>query len=358
MLETSKIRQIPSMGIVLRSLEGVTQWRAMAMMIGSMLLALLLIFLMASTGSAVLIGLGTLIAYVAGWAGFSGAGFMLMQHARQESKLSFQAAFFKGLFSLPGLLGATIVIWIGLFALFVVEIAFYFLCKIPLLGPLLFALGFPAFALITAAALLITSAMLYLAAPAFWEGLGFREVLARIWLIARKRLLPVLLQFLVLGIACFVAGLLLFGILFGGATVTSMLAGTILDIQGFSGISAMLMGAQFEGTGASSGYMMGLGLGWSILIALAATAPLSMFLYGQCLIYLEAKDGLDFSQASAAINQVSERMRQKMQAVQNTVASQPQTQTAGNPPATQCPQCGSSVGVSDSFCGECGQRLQ
>lgn len=353
---------------LLRALEGATNWRAFAAIVAAFLASLALSALGALTGVGIVIGFMTLVSLLVMLVGVSAAGFMLMDQAKGLPVRSFGEALMASLFSLHRLLGIfllEILIFAGLEILIAILL---FVCKIPAIGPILYAIVFPLSALILGVA---SVALFYvgfaLLAPAVWEGNGIVAAVARLWTIVRKRLLMVIVNLLLLGLITGIAGLVVGGVVFSGSFSVGLMSARILNTGGGM-MGGLGMESMMALMGEGAGYMKAAMFGEGVLMMLAGAVPALIALMGSCLIYLQASEGLDFSAAEAELNKKMEDAKRRAEE-----ARQPAPQAAPMAPEAEqtlpptpapvaaahtCPKCGAPAEADDLFCGACGNKLK
>jgi hypothetical protein len=257
------------------------------------------------------------------------------------------------------------------FVVFVIALAVVlFICKIPLLGPLLYTVVYPV-ASVLAGILWFTFAFIVnpLAAPALWEGYGVRQALKALGLnrdaLNLGRLLPPIVQHLVLLLVVGVVGFIASAILFCGGSFVAALASGII---GFGGnMFSMYAGLGAMATGGANGYIIAMIIGVGILVALAYTFPLMVYLAGTCHIFLNlassdsapcapALAGSPFGPAPFAPEPYTP---DAPATVAPAAASYVPVVPAAVPPplAHTCRHCGAPAEPTDAFCGECGRDL-
>jgi len=201
-----------------------------------------------------------------------------------------------------------------------------------------------------------------LAAPAFWEGYGVRAALDTLGMnrgaLNIGRLLPPIVQQLVLlfvvGIVAFIAST----IVFGGSAFVAALASGIIGFGGsllslYSGFGFGGMGGMGGMGGGISGYLLATLVGVGILGALAYTFPLLVYLAGTCNIFLNLA-GVPAAPDTPALNDVSVDPSPRPPVLPVSPVSD--GLKAGTPSRT-CKVCGTPAGPDDAFCGECGSDL-
>lgn len=371
-------QQFGKTGNLLRALEAVTNWRALTMLLGALLAFILLVAIGAATNSKYFISFMLLIGVLELIIGMSATGFMLMDQARGLSMRSHMEAVLAALFSIHRLVGAVLLILLT-FLLVLLTVSLLLLpCKIPNIGPVLYTIVFPLSSVIIGVALIalfIVGPTILL--PAIWEGHGVIPAMARLWTIARKNLLLVVLSLVLLSLLVGVVGAVLFGLVQAGLATTSAMAVSIIGYQasgGLMGLFTNLM-AMMGGFGESAGgFMIANLIGVLMLNAIAASITTLIWLSGACHIYLQSAEDLDFQAAESRINQRMEEAKRRAQEAQaraqqaaQQVRDATSTETATGIPSMSkpvetsqlaCPKCNAAVTSEDIFCGSCGHRLQ
>lgn len=407
--------------VLARAGEGLTQWRPLLLGFLTLLLAGGLVTLSMWMVSHMFSALGGLLALllnlaavVVVLAGTSGVGAMLMDRARELPMRGFHAAALFGLRCIPKFLGLGLLVLLAGLAFFLVAAIVYFVCKIPVLGALLAFVAHPVL-IVVGAALLVTLVFVVnpLFAPAVWSGLSLKAALASVLGIARKRLVQVVLMQLVLYVVVgIISSLLMTGLLPVGMTLTGMAAGIMGGganmVAGHGGYGAGPMG--MLGGLMANGSMLGLVMGLAVLAAVVVALMAQVMMLGLNLVYLQAQEQLDPTEAEGELDDFLGDMRQRAQpatqrakeaaehakqmaeqkaremaaahearraAATETKAEQDRQAKAEDervaadqtpqperqrdpaaPSALHCPACQQAVSSSDTFCSECGHKLK
>jgi hypothetical protein len=255
----------------------------------------------------------------------------------------------------------------------VVVLAFYlcmaaalFVCKIPALGPVVYALLFPLLSIVGGFLFLGLFTLFSMVGPAVWSGARIPHAVAMLWQIAVQRALELLFNLFLLFLLLGVISGAVFGILSMGALSVSALSAPILGNSAAAGFF-----------GGVSGYGAAARTGVGLLFVLAFSALFPMWLMGVNLIYLKLTADLDpaeterlLDQRLAAAKQKARSLKEESQRRMDAVREahrQRQEEAAAAPAKPQsapveanarvCPQCQASVGDQDRFCGECGAKL-
>lgn len=357
---------------LLRSLEGLRNGKAIVLLLGSNVIAMMVFFIGASLGAFWHLLIFGLAAYAVSLVGASAAGGVLMDSAHHISPRSLGDSIVIGVIDLLKILG---IFFLGLLALIAYMIALaiiLYICKIPGLGPVLYGLLLPVLVILSALVVNGLLVWLMLSNSAVWEGNSFRAALARVTAIASKRLPEVLISFLLLTLLMMIVGLIVGALMVTGYLLVGGMSASILGSSlsmSLGGLGAMggLGGMGGEGMG----YLKAAGFGSAVLYALTVTAMMSVFLMGVNLIYLSACDGLDSAVIEGAFNERFQGVKQKAEEMQQRVrerAKEAQDRTrqavverssksALPESQAKCPACGAVIAANDKFCGECGEHL-
>jgi hypothetical protein len=374
---------------LMRSAEGLTQWRPLVLGFATLVLSALLMGLGQYMGMRMGSGFGmalmafiALLSMVLAAAGFSGVGVMLMDRAKGIELRSMTDALLFGLICLPKFIGFALVLLCATLALAAAAALLYFVCKIPGVGPVLLFFVHPLLVVVAGAFFTAVGwVCVPLFTPAVWDGRGFKESLSLVVAVARQRLLRVVMLLLGLYVVVGVIGALLFAALMPGYGFMTGLATAVL---GSSMVQAgMSMDQIFYSAGAGGYASAGL-LSTLLIFGVAMTLMFQVFIMGVNLVYLSATQGLDIASSREALEQrlaqvaqkardAQERARQAAEAAaargrhegSATPATAAAAAAAGSvsaaaaaAPALACPQCHEAISASDAFCGSCGHKLQ
>lgn len=373
-------------GSLLGALDAISRWRPFALLVMTFLACVVIASLFTgigasmarqSVGVAAFTGfIGMLLAAVTALLGINGAGIMLSDDVWNRPQRGIKAAILVSLFTSHRLI--LILLLEGfIFLLYLIALAiFFFLCKIPGIGPVLYAVVFPLGAILTGVVLFaLVYVAIPLAAPAVWSGATVMNALAMLKEVARQRLLFVVIMTLLLGILLVVVGGIIGGIVGSGSAITlgvsAGIVGASMDMTSFLGV--------FSGYGSSyaSGYAWALGFGASTLFLVATTPVLLVGIKGAAIIHQAAITGLSLEKAEEEINrgmaevkkraqeakeQAKARMAAAQAAAAQAAANVKSASTELNVPAAtlqpKCPNCSSDIGEADVYCGSCGHKLK
>ena len=297
------------------AINGLRNRPALIAMMGCMVAGVLVATLLTQMG-ALGAFLALLVWIVAAGTGINAAGVLHMDHARGISPRSLVDALVYGLICIPKLLALGILLFLVELAVFLVIAIILFICKIPFLGPVLFAVAFPVSVVVAGITVLGLFLCLVLSLPAIWQGATIMRALAQTLAIARSRIVEAILLLAVVWLLSFVVALIVFGVLFAGLIPT---IGMSAGIVGFGGGFGSMMGGGMGGMGGMGGLSGGGGaghaiagiLGGGVLWAVAATLVAQVYLLGLCIVYLRVTEGLDLSATEAALRQKLDEARSR-----------------------------------------------
>jgi hypothetical protein len=343
--------------------------------------------------------LGFILSFLVFFYGGNGVGILLMADAQgQAGQLGIRDAVLLSLCTSHRLLGVALLYVLIVLAVVIAVALVLLICKIPLLGPLLYVVAFPVSAVVLGVTVFsLYGVLLLLAGPAVWNGSGVFEVISRLNRIVRRQLIMVLLSEVLLMLITGLVALFISAIVAIGSGITSSLSAGIIGF-GRGGLLGLFPGFGFFGLGASAHVMAGM-LGGGLLFALAAVVPALIWCKGSCIIYLNSIEGMDFAGPETALSQRLDAARRKAEQARANArelaarrgksepeaasvrgkddaipsaapaaselpaaaepasdAATPRILNANTPPA--CPSCHASVAPSDVFCGACGSKLK
>lgn len=262
-----------------------------------------------------------LLAYGVLFYGSNAVGVMLMDEAEGLPSRSIGAAIAASLFSAHRLLLLMLLLALVYAVGFMALALVLFICKVPGIGPVLYAVVFPLSALVTGIAYFaVPMVVLPLSAPAIWKGAGVMEALSHLMGIVRTRLLTVALQMFGVAFLAGVVAFIVFGILLTGSLTTGAMSVPLLGVGGdVMGLFTNMMGGLFGGYGGgrmgggASGYLVAAGVGGGLLFAAGMTLPGLVYLKGACIVYLQAIDGVDLVAERARVQEMMEQAKRKME---------------------------------------------
>ncbi|MEP7298175.1 MAG: zinc ribbon domain-containing protein [Burkholderiales bacterium] len=398
-----------------QAINGLRNHRALIAMAGCMFVGVLVFgffsFLAARMGF--FLGfLGGLGLFIASATGINASGVLLMDQAKGQPSRELGDAIAYGLLCIPKFILLGLALFAVSLVVFVAIAIVFFICKIPVLGPILFVVVFPLSVVIAGLTLCGLFLCMFLALPAIWEGATISRAIAQALAIARSRLIESILLMAVVGVLSAVVGFIVFGVLFAGLAPTLGMSASILGGDALGGLMGMMrqggdygdMGGGFGGgRGArAAGYVVAAGIGAGLLWALAGSLLALVNLLGLNLVYLRVTEGLDVGASEAALKasldharrqaadlaqkakDAADRAREPAAAATAPATSATPPQQPHAPPAfapaprsaaatreppadstipamgksLACPQCLTAVSRDDAFCGVCGHKLK
>lgn len=368
-----------NLSYLMRSAEGLTQWRPMLLSFLTLICAGVFFMLggvmtaqMGNSAGMLLTLLASLLGFAVMAAGFSGSGVMLMDRAKQIPPRSMTDAVLFGFLCLPRFLGFGLVLLAIAVVIALVGAVVYLICKVPGIGPLLLFVAHP---ILVVGAAVVASAVMWVAIPMFtpavWDGRSFKEALAVVYESARRRMFQVVLMLVALYAIAAIISAVVFGGLFAGYGFMTSLATAILGQHLLSGFGMMGFGG--FGYGGESGLLYAGMLATGLIFSVVFSLLMQVLIMGLNLVYLSVTEGLDLTQSQAALDAGLEQARRKAQEAQSrareaaerarqarpVIAATPsqgatvQTVSAG----LVCPKCSATVASDDLFCGSCGHKL-
>ena len=372
-------QQLSQTASLLAAVDAIRNWRAAALMLGSLLLAGLVGALAGVVSVQVHPAVGlvfALLALAVFFYGANAAGIMLMDEAQGGTSRTAVAAILTALAIghrfIFVLLMVGLVYIVGLLAMALLLL----LCKIPGLGPLLFAFVFPVCVVISGVAIFAGYAVVGpLAGPAVWSGATTMQALSRLAAIARQRVVVVILSVLVLLVICIFVGSIIFSILFTGTLITGGMSAGIIGVSGIDLTSVMSM-ANISGYGRGgagydvSGHLAAGSFGWGVVMAVAFTLPLLVYLRGCCQLYLgniqgvnatgieqQLRDKLDAAKRGAADIKAKGEAMAAQQAQRFEKPAEVALAPVVSAALHRCAVCSTPYLPGDVFCGGCGNKL-
>lgn len=391
---------------LLRLPEALTCWPALAVLAASFLVAAL-VFALGGLMGRLWLGfmlLFSLVAVVVCLAGISGAGTCLSDLAHRRPYRSLTSYFLAGLLCLPKLLGAVLLMTVAVVLLFVGLALVFVVCKIPLLGPLMLVVAVPVAVLLVAALMMALYVASSIVGPALWDGERVMHALSIAWHIARHHPLAAIGKIVGGMLLSAIFASVLFGLL---ASASALVGGLAASVIGFGTQAHPL----YMMDGAFSGHMMGTGVGFSLVFALASALVFLLPLMVGVLTWCEFSALVDLDSIRQAADEKLQDVNTKMADLKDKAqaygasdkaaasypaepapaaqtgpasaaaaapaspaatppalplpAPEPMSDPASSPTAqaaaaqaTTCPQCHSAVQPTDRFCQQCGKSLQ
>lgn len=378
------VKTTNNLGVLLRSYEALHNWRALAMLAGSFVLGGLAIsggaIAGASSGSALVAMLMSLIGGIVIVVGMNASGLMLMDQAYDLPKRGFGPAFLGGIQSALYVIGLLILLGLGFGVVLLGAFVLSLLGRIPGVG------GF--FGFVLAGPLVVVVALAYavllLAGPlmiaAVWHGEGFVASLSRAVGIVIKRPLEVFMHFLVLGLIVLPAMAFIFAVVFVGSMLVGgfFASGALTELTANFGMLMWHRYADMSGVGidavqAAVAATMSIGLVWFLAWSVVSL----IYVLGLIFVYRAVSEGVG-AEAAGVVGQKLAQFKQGLDEYkprpvpvgtppaapattgQPTADAQPRAvvDQAAAPATGHCTACGAVVQPDDMFCGSCGHRLK
>jgi len=290
-----------------QAVAGLRNGRAVVAMLGCTFVGVLVsgLFLATTPMLGFLAGLLAFLAWiVAIGTGVNAAGLLQMDHARGISPRSTADALAYGLMCIPKLIVLGLAFLAVEVAVFVVIALLLVICKIPVLGPLLFVVVFPLSVVVAGVTIVGLLLCMLLSLPAIWQGASITRALAQTLAIVRSRLVESVLLLVLLGFITFAVGLIVFGVLAAGLVPT---VGMSVSIVGFSGLGMESLMAMSQG----GAHAVAGAIGGALLWAVAASLVGQVYLLGLSLVYLRVTEGLDLSASEESLRAAFDDARRR-----------------------------------------------
>jgi len=294
-------RPLRALNRVLSSIDSVRNGRALFALLGSFSIAGLLLAMAESSlvrnggwWGIVEAGLAFTVAFYGG----NAAGLLVMDDAQGRARREVTEAVRDALTSAHRLLLVLIAALVIGSAVLGLLLALLWLCRLPVVGPLLFGAVVPLGVLVLGLVSLTAVAVVGpLAAPAVWSGLGVRATLRFLARQVRQRLLfAALLSAAVSLLTAAVAALVSFGVIAGGRTVAALavlVVGVDLPPQqlmaGLFGFGLRSLGAAGAPVAQNAHGAAAL-VGGGLVFALALVLPGVVYLRGVCSAFLALQE--------------------------------------------------------------------
>lgn len=369
-------KQLNQTASLLSAVDAVRNWRAAALMLASLLVTVLVVGLAGVVGVQVHVFLGLvffLLAFAVFFYGANATGIMLMDEAQGSTSRPILAAVLTSLSIGHRLIFVQFLVLLAYIVGAIVMALLLLICKIPGLGPLLFAFVFPLCVVISGVAVFASYAVIApLAGPAVWSGATTLQALARLAAIARQRIVVVVLSVMVLLLICGVVGGIILSIMLTGTLITGGMSAGIIGVSGLDISSVMGVFSSFgNGRGDDSSHLAAGAFGWGIVMAIAFTLPFLVYLRGCCQLYLANIQGVNVDEMELQLRgtlDAAKRSAAEIKAKGESLAAQQAQRFATPvevpvgpvvPRVTQykCTACSMPYIAGDVFCGGCGHKL-
>lgn len=307
--------QIDSPGAAFRSdaviatvgaVAGLRNGRALVALIASLFIGVLVSGLFSRLGLSGAV-FGALAFLAAAAIGVNAAGLLQLDATRGAAPRRLADAFQAGVMCVPTVLLLGFVLLAIAIAVFLVLALVFVFCKLPLIGPLLYLVAFPAAVVIAGLALSGLALAFVLALPAIWQGRTALRALSQAVAIVRVRAIEALLSLVLLALLCAAVAAVI-GIVLGVGLMPAV--GLSAAILGESVGSYESMIAITQGYGGASHAIAAL-LGGGLLWALAVSLVAQVYLRGLVMIHQRASEDLDADAAEAALWQRLDEARRR-----------------------------------------------
>lgn len=368
----SKVAQhLKSSGSLLESLEAIKNFRAyitvtLSGLASFIVLSIFMFFatklgMNGNSSMATITGIiGALAAAVIFLTGLSATGVLLMDQAKGNKIRSIGSALFAGLVTLPSMIGSFLLLGLMAVAVVIVLAIILFICKIPGIGPLLYAFVFPVSVVLMGVLFFAYANVIApLSMPAIWDGNGIMQVVAKLFALVRTSLLPVIIFQILLLLIVGLTAAVTFGVLAYGLFTVTPLSMMILPSGGAgqltSAFAEMMMGGGF---GSGDGYLVAAGFGGAIIFIVASAVPALTLIMGNCIIYLNFVRHQETAQFEATMRSKVSEFKEKAADTRNQLAQQTPVLKQPTPvvKTPSCPKCNQPVADDEVFCGNCGAR--
>lgn len=379
---SSMKNQIGRASSLLDALDAVSKWQPFVILSVTFLASLLIAALFGAVAAAFANTSGVLAA-VTGFVGFiatisvsiigfNATGIWLSDEVWGRSQRSIMDAVMAAVFTSHRLL-AVLALEFVFFLVFMLALALvFFICKIPGLGPLLYAVAMPVGVIASG---IVLFALLYiaipLAAPAIWNGTPIMRTMVMLQSVARNRMLKAIVMMVLLGLLTFMVIGFVSAVLVFGSMVVAALSAAVLGVSSFGmgNITQLFSGRGFG----MDGYTYAVGFGVACLFLIGSIPGVLIALRGFSIIYREVSDNLNFEEDERNLSERMAVMKARAEAArqQALTAHAPQAPKEPSQPAVAeraphanaaptptCNRCHAPVTPDELFCGECGNKLK
>ncbi|MCX7042773.1 MAG: hypothetical protein NT117_08860 [Gammaproteobacteria bacterium] len=363
-------QQVSESASLFRAFDSIRNWRAGLLLFGSFLAMAVIIAVFSYFSVKLAVSdlptiargvgvLGLVLGVVALLIGFSATGILLMDQSKGLARRSTGNALFSALVTLPRLLGLLLLELLLILALMLVAALLLLLCKIPVLGPALYTVVFPAcvlaFGFTWFALGFVVNPLAY---PALWEGSTISQAVFKLWHVVRHDAFAVVTRLLILWAMVTLAMLVLYGVVALGTMATGAMSMAILELNPGSPESAQyLLGSLMAGNLNFNGYASAAIIGLLLLAGLVVVLPTLIYTQGVCLIYLQRARDVDTSEAEAKMQARMQGLREQAQAAQEQLRQGSAPVMPAQIAPRHCHSCGGPIVAGAGFCESCGSRV-
>ena len=243
--------QVRDAGAILPAVDAITNTKALAVEFVAMAVGVALFGLFVSMGMSSMsfsaFALAFLLFLMCAGTGFNAAGVVLMDEASGASSRSFTDALLAGLFALGKAIVVMILAGLAFLGIVLAVALLLWICKIPVIGPVLFFVVFPLSA-VTIGVLFVAFAFVLapIASAAIWSGESIGTALARVVMVIRKRLVGVVVRACVLFVLLIVTAMVLWWIALSGTLTAGSLSLGIVGVDANLSSLTSMFGGGFE----------------------------------------------------------------------------------------------------------------
>jgi hypothetical protein len=324
--------------------------------------------------SIFVLGIRIIIASVIFLIGYTSAGKILMEFAKTKSSIKVFDAIIFSIFSFFKIILSEIILFIIPFVAAIIIFIYFLIARIPAIGSLLAFIGIPAFTIIYAIILLGIVLISFMIAPMVFEGNTVKEIFVKTYALFKKHNTLIFGYFIFISIVSFMVGIIFFAFFTGSLSVVSLILMLNHSTYSFNNNGGM----GFVGLGSFSSIMMFgefIGFGIAIIYMFLIVILMVYIMLGQCYIYIDVMQDMDFSDAEVQFNSATSKVKSnidkyKEKAANMSLKSNTNTgeNSAGQKPAQTdnskteggfifCTNCGAKNPADAKFCENCGNKL-
>jgi hypothetical protein len=324
--------------------------------------------------SIFVLGIEIIIASVIFLIGYTAAGKILMEFAKTKSSIKVFDAIIFSIFSFFKIILSEIILFIIPFVAAIIIFIYFLIARIPAIGSLLAFIGIPAFTIIYAIILLGIVLISFMIAPMVFEGNTVKEIFVKTYALFKKHNTLIFGYFIFISIVSFMVGIIFFAFFTGSLNVVS----SILMLNHLTYLFNNNGGMGFIGLGSFPSIMMFgkfIRFGIAIMYILLIVILMVYMMLGQCYIYIDVMQDMDFSDAEVQFNSATSKVKSnidkyKEKAANMSLKSNTNTgeNSAGQKPAQTdnskteggfifCTNCGAKNPADAKFCENCGNKL-
>ncbi|MHB1679746.1 MAG: zinc ribbon domain-containing protein [bacterium] len=294
--------------------------------------------------SIFVLGIGIIIASIIFLIGYTAAGKILMEFAKNKSSIKVSNAIIFSIFSFYKIIISEIILFIIPFIVALVILIYFLIARIPAIGSLLAFIGIPAFTIVYAIILLGIVLISFMIAPMVFEGNTVKEIFVKTYALFKKRSTLIFGYYIFISLVSFMAGIIFFALLTGSLRLTSGILTVTHPTYLFNtggiggGFSPYSSGfgygnpmSSFMGIGAIQSIMMYgkfIGFGIAIIYMLLIVLQMVYMMLGQCYIYIDVIKDMDFNDAEVQFSSAASRVKSNIDKYKEKAANM--SQRSGN----------------------------